>query len=164
MKFDPLFFHKIAYWCYLKKIPVIPRLLTGLNLFLFNCKICTNVKFSKNVTLVARGLGVTIANGAKIGHNTCIGVNTVIVRKFPYKDVAEIGDNVFIGPGVAIVGPVIIEDNVVIGANSVITKSIPKNSIVAGNPAKIISSTLDIDYDIFSNPQYKEGKSPFLTK
>lgn len=31
-----------------------------------------------------------------------------------------------------------IGDNVIVGAGSVLTKSIPSNSVVAGNPAKII--------------------------
>lgn len=164
MTFDPLLFHKIAHWCYLKKIPIVPQMLVAFNYFVFNCKIPASVIFGRKALLAYKGLGILIVNNAKIGANTIIGVNTAIVRKFPYKDVPEIGDNVYIGPGVAIIGPVIIEDNVIIGANSVITRSIPKNSVVAGNPAKIIGSTLDLDYNIFSNPQYKEGKATFLTK
>ncbi len=34
--------------------------------------------------------------------------------------------------------PVIIEENSVVGAGSVVTKNIPDNVVVAGNPAKII--------------------------
>ena len=34
--------------------------------------------------------------------------------------------------------PVNIGNNVIIGAGSVVTKNIPSNSIVAGNPARII--------------------------
>ena len=36
-----------------------------------------------------------------------------------------------------------IGNNSIIGANSVVTKSIPDNCVVAGNPAKIICSTED---------------------
>jgi serine O-acetyltransferase len=146
-----------------KKIPLIPQLSMGLIFLIFHCKIPSNVIFGKKTSLAYKGLGILFVKGTKIGNNCIIGVNTAIIRKFPYKNVPVIGNNVFIGPGTAIIGPVIIEDNVIIGANSVITKSIPKNSVVVGNPAKIIGSFLDLDYDIFSNPQYKEGTAPFLS-
>ena len=37
-------------------------------------------------------------------------------------------------------GPVRIGNNVTIGAGSVVTKDIPDNCIVAGNPAKVIKT------------------------
>lgn len=164
MLFDPVTFHKVGHWCYLKKIPLIPSLMMGLIYFLFHCKIPSNVVIGKNTTLAYKGLGILLVKGARIGDNCMVGVNTSIVRKFPYKDVPVIENRVYIGPGTAIVGPVTIEDNVIIGANSVVTKSVPRNSIVAGNPAKIIGSTQDLDFDIFANPQYKEGKAAYMTK
>lgn len=49
-----------------------------------------------------------------------------------------IGNNVWIG-GRAVINPgVNIGDNVVIGAGSVVTKDIPANSVVGGNPARLI--------------------------
>lgn len=50
-----------------------------------------------------------------------------------------IKDNVYIGNNVLIMPSVTIGNNVLIGAGSVVTKSIPDNSIVAGNPATIIT-------------------------
>ena len=53
-----------------------------------------------------------------------------------------IGDNVFIGAESVILPGICIGNNVVIGANSTVTYNIPDNSVVAGCPARVIS-TLD---------------------
>lgn len=52
-----------------------------------------------------------------------------------------IGKLVFIGAGTIILPGVTIGDNVVIGAGSVVSKDIPSDTVVAGNPAKIIGKT-----------------------
>ena len=49
-----------------------------------------------------------------------------------------IEDNVFIGTGSIILKGVRIGENSVIGAGSIVTKSIPKNTIAAGNPARVL--------------------------
>lgn len=50
----------------------------------------------------------------------------------------SIGNNVFIGCNVTILPNVKIGSNVIIGAGTVVNKDIPDNSVIAGNPAKII--------------------------
>lgn len=52
----------------------------------------------------------------------------------------KIGNNVWLGENVTILKGVTIGDNVIIGIGSVVTKDIPSNSVVAGIPAKVISS------------------------
>ncbi|SDR00258.1 acyltransferase [Flagellimonas zhangzhouensis] len=49
-----------------------------------------------------------------------------------------VGNNVFIGINSIIMPGVKIDDNVIIAAGSVVTKSVPNNVIVGGNPARII--------------------------
>ncbi|RYJ41471.1 acyltransferase [Flavobacterium beibuense] len=53
----------------------------------------------------------------------------------------KIGNRVFIGASSIILPGVIIGNDVIIGAGSVVTKSIPDNSVYAGNPAKFIMAT-----------------------
>ena len=60
-------------------------------------------------------------------------------RRYHYARV-KIGNDVFIGIDSIIMPGVQIGDNVIVAAGSVVTKSIPSNSIVAGNPAKIIGT------------------------
>jgi maltose O-acetyltransferase len=50
----------------------------------------------------------------------------------------NIGNKVFIGAGSIIMPGVKIGDNVIIGAGSIVTKSVPGDSVYAGNPAKFI--------------------------
>ena len=50
----------------------------------------------------------------------------------------KIGDNVWIGMGAVILKGVTIGDNSVVAAGAIVTKSIPPNTIVAGNPAEVV--------------------------
>ncbi len=59
-------------------------------------------------------------------------------RKLYSKGPVIIEDNVWLGEGVVILPGVTVGENSIVGANSVVTKSIPKNCVAAGNPAKII--------------------------
>lgn len=52
----------------------------------------------------------------------------------------QIGSDVWIGYGSIVLSGVTIGDSTIVAAGSVITKNVPPNSVVAGNPAKVISS------------------------
>ncbi len=56
----------------------------------------------------------------------------------------RIGANCFIGGESIILPGVTIGDNCVVGAGSVVTKDVPPRSVVAGNPAKIIQSDIEV--------------------
>lgn len=55
-----------------------------------------------------------------------------------YKGSIVVGDNVMIGANSIILYNIQIGNNVIIAAGSVVTKDIPDNTIVGGNPARII--------------------------
>lgn len=57
-----------------------------------------------------------------------------------YSGCIEIMNNVFIGSNSIILPNIRIGNNVIIGSGSVVTKDIPDNSVVAGNPARVIST------------------------
>jgi acetyltransferase-like isoleucine patch superfamily enzyme len=68
-----------------------------------------------------------------------------------------IGDNVFIGVGCIVLPGIKIGNNVVVGAGSVVTKNIPNNVVVAGNPAKFIC-TIDAYIENCRDSLFKENE------
>jgi acetyltransferase-like isoleucine patch superfamily enzyme len=61
-------------------------------------------------------------------------------RKLKSKGPVIIENNVYIGEGVAILSGVLIGENSIIATNSVVTKDVPKNTVVAGIPARVIKT------------------------
>lgn len=59
-------------------------------------------------------------------------------RKIFSKGPVIIGNNVWIGDKVSVLPNVKIGNGVIVAANAVVTKNVPDNVIVAGNPAKIV--------------------------
>ncbi len=49
-----------------------------------------------------------------------------------------VGDNCYVGFGAIVLPGVTIGNNCIVGAGAVVTKDVPPNSIVAGNPARIL--------------------------
>lgn len=57
----------------------------------------------------------------------------------------NIGNNVYIGNNALILPGVSIGNNVIVAAGAVVSKSIPDDSIVGGNPAKIIGRVSELE-------------------
>lgn len=83
----------------------------------------------------------TNPSGIHIGDNTLISFDVaVLTHDFVgnrHLD-THIGSNCFIGARSIILAGVTVGDHSVVGAGSVVRADVPPNSIVAGNPAKII--------------------------
>jgi acetyltransferase-like isoleucine patch superfamily enzyme len=92
--------------------------------------------------------GVTIESGVFIGHGV-----TFINDRYP-RAINETGQlqteadwkcqstlvkrGTSIGSGVTLLGGITVGENAIIGAGSVVTKNVPANTTVAGNPARVL--------------------------
>jgi UDP-2-acetamido-3-amino-2,3-dideoxy-glucuronate N-acetyltransferase len=115
-----------------------------------NCNICDHTFIENDVIVgdrVTIKCGVQLWDGIRIENDVFIGPNatftndlfprsrqrperflTTVVRKG-----ASIGANATILPGI------VIEEYVMVGAGAVITRNIPRNAVVLGNPGRIVS-------------------------
>lgn len=98
----------------------------------------------KNVKISLKAkLDKTNPKGVHIGEGTYVAFDAAILShdmsRLIHRDV-YIGENCFIGARSIILPGVRIGDQVVVAAGAVVTKDIPSNCLVAGNPAVILKS------------------------
>ena len=105
------------------------------------CKISSHTFVCEGVTIednVFIGHGVTFVNDSYPRSTTAEGelqtesdwrVETTVVRR-----------GASIGSGATILSSLEIGENAIVGAGSVVTRDVPANTIVAGNPAKVLRS------------------------
>ncbi|RQU31798.1 sugar O-acetyltransferase [Burkholderia cenocepacia] len=107
-------------------------------------KVGRNVFVNQNCTFYDLG-GLEIGDDVMIGPNVSLITSGHPVEPSRRRDcvVAKpivIGRNVWIGAGATIIGGVTIGENAVVAAAAVVTRNVPPNTLVGGNPAKIIRS------------------------
>ncbi len=105
------------------------------------------VKIGKNVVVMPGCLmmsagGITIDDGAMIAANVQLISNNhdLYERQVITCKPVHIGKNAWIGAGATILPGVTVGDNAVVGAASVVTKDVIPNTIVAGNPARLVKT------------------------
>lgn len=130
------------------------------------CSIGTRY-FGTEPYLIKIGNRVQITNGVRFFTH---GGSWVFREKYPdfdYFGKILIGNNVYIGNCAFIMPGVSIGDNVIIGANAVVTKSVPNESIVVGNPGRIVGTVSELEsriekYNLNSKRLSNKEKKDYL--
>ncbi len=115
------------------------------------------IRVSKGGKLILNGgfinenVQITVGDVVEIGKDATIG-RDVVIRSFDghtiiqdgYKvsEPIKIGNHVWIGQGATILKGVNVGDGAIVAAGALVTKDVPKNSIVAGVPAKVIKENV----------------------
>jgi serine O-acetyltransferase len=126
-------------------IPLLPKLLTYVNVVLFGLEVTPRCEIGPGI-FFAHPVGCVI--GAwKIGSNVTVfqGVGLGSLRPdmdFVRELRCEIGDNVVLGAGSKVLGPFHIGNNVTVGANSVVMNSVAAGQTVFGIPARVVPSSV----------------------
>lgn len=110
-----------------------------------NAAIGKNCKISSHTFICE---GVTIEDNVFIGHNVTFINDTYpsatnaggeLKTEMDWKvEPTLVKRNASIGSGVTILSNIIIGENAMVGAGSVVTRDVPPNAIVAGNPARVL--------------------------
>ncbi|KRM78210.1 maltose O-acetyltransferase [Lapidilactobacillus dextrinicus DSM 20335] len=131
----------------------------------YGCHITIGDNFYANMDCIFLDVNrVTIGNNVMVGPR--VGFYTAghpIVADIRIEDL-EFGspivveDNVWIGGSAVILPGVTIGKNAIVGAGAVVTKDVPANSIVGGNPAKVIRMINDQD-----RQKWEQAKQKYWT-
>jgi acetyltransferase-like isoleucine patch superfamily enzyme len=110
-----------------------------------NAIIGNNCKVSSHTFICE---GVTIEDGVFLGHSVTFindsypratAVNGQLQTEADWKvEKTVVKKGASIGSGSTILANVTVGENAIVGAGSVVTKDVPANAIVAGNPAKLL--------------------------
>jgi putative colanic acid biosynthesis acetyltransferase WcaB len=106
--------------------------------WIFCIEIPWNIKAGRGLCIY-HGQGLVLNTQVVIGNYCTLRHCTTIGNKQrpngTYTASPVLGDHVDVGSNTCIIGEITVGDHVAIGCGSVVTKSVPANAVVAGNPA-----------------------------
>jgi len=127
-----------------------------------NARVGRNCKISSHTFICE---GVTIEDDVFIGHGVTF-INDIYPRatapggglqteKDWEVEPTLIKRGASIGSGATILARVTVGENAMVGAGSVVTRSVPANTVVAGNPARVFRSLVEADREECSLESYR---------
>lgn len=132
-------FYRLAHFFYSYKLYFMARLVSQIGRWITQIEIHPGASIG-NRLVIDHGNGVVIGETAVIGDDCVIyhGVTLGAKHVESGKRHPSVGNNVTLGAHAQILGNITIGDGCVIGAASVVTHDIDANSVVVGNPGKVI--------------------------
>ncbi|MFJ2299652.1 WxcM-like domain-containing protein [Oerskovia paurometabola] len=111
--------------------------------------VCDHVFIENNVVVgdrVTLKSGVQLWDGIRLGNDVFVGPNVSFTndrfprsKRYPQEfSVTRVDDGASLGAGSVVLPGVRIGRNAMVGAGSVVTKNVPANAVVVGNPARIV--------------------------
>lgn len=139
-----LHLHSISRWCYLHKIPLVPRLIQGVIYVFFKCFLPPECSIGPGTRLYNHGWGIGIHPNVKIGRD-CNIYNLVEIAGMDNDQTGSpvriiIGDRVNIHAGARVLcksGTLAVGEESTIGANAAVESDVPAYSLATGVPARI---------------------------
>ncbi len=105
----------------------------------------SDVEIGANNTIVSGTVEPTVIDDyvktddhVHIAHNVKVGARTLITACAEISGSVRIGSDCWIGPNASIINNIEIMDKTFVGIGAVVTKNVPSEATVAGNPAKIL--------------------------
>jgi serine O-acetyltransferase len=131
--------YRMAHWYWIHNLKFLARLTSQTARFLTGIEIHPGATIGKGF-FIDHGMGVVIGETAEIGDNCLLyhGVTLGGVSLAKKKRHPTLGNNVVVGAGAKVLGAITLEDNVKVGANAVVLKDVPANSVVVGNPGRVV--------------------------
>ena len=131
--------HRVAHWFWRHNLKFAARLVSQTNRFMTGIEIHPGATISKGF-FIDHGMGVVIGETSEIGENCLLyhGVTLGGVSLEKKKRHPTLGSNVVVGAGAKVLGAITLGDNVRVGANAVVLKDVPPNSVVVGNPGRVV--------------------------
>ena len=124
-----------------------------------NCLIST-MNFSTEPYLIEIGDHVAIADDTEIvTHDGGVWCFRDEISNADLFGKVKIGNNVFIGNNCTILPNTTIGDNCIIGSGSVLRGKFPENSVIVGNPAKVIMDVKIQKFLYLQNPDLLKTKN-----
>ena len=126
-RFLPIVLCRASRSCMKAGIPILPRMLAGLNLFFFglevtpSCEIGPGIFFPHTVGTVIGAL--RLGSNVTVFHGVTLGARELDMHFDPRKR-PVVGDNVTLGTGCKILGGILIGNMGIVGANAVVVHSV----------------------------------------